>query len=71
MALKDWKLIGHNLGRNHDVSEWWNQSKKLTITTRRDWNNVIVAKRGKEILERKFKYQYQKIKFIKSYMRKH
>ena len=71
MATKNWKLIGHKLGMNHDISTWWNQDKKLSITTRKHWNNVIVERGNKQILEKKFNYEYEKIKFIKAYMRSH
>lgn len=71
MATKDWKLIGHSLGMNHDVSAWWNENKKIEISTRKGYNNVIVSKGSKNILEKKFNFEYEKLNFIKSYMRSH
>ena len=72
MALKDWKLIGKKLGMNHDITQWVNIKNNHMISMRKNWNEVDIYNKYRGIIKsRKFKTEASKLKFAKSYMRKH
>jgi len=72
MALKDWKLIGKNLGMNGNVTEWHNDKTREFITTRRGWNTITIwTSGGSKTKDIKCKTESAKLKIAKSYMRTH
>lgn len=66
MALKDWvKKTG--LGMNKDITEWYNKNKDQFITNRKGWANITIFVDGKNI-EKSFKTEIAKLKYIRNYM---
>lgn len=79
MALKDWRLIGENLGKNKDIIQLDNDKNGSVITHRKGWDNVHIRVPYDTLFgwflshdaDIKFKTEKAKLKYIKSYMRTH
>ena len=81
MALKDWGLIGHKLGRKKNVTQYMSKKKPIIITMVKDGFgkdnklypyviNISYAN-GIDMYDKGFKTKSQALKYAKDYMRKH